>query len=163
MTDVERVIEQYRRIVHGEAWHGPALIEALAGVDAAGAAKRTDVCVHSIWQIVLHILHWQRAACRKIHGDLTPPTDDQNWVTVDDESVQAWLATLREVEESSDRFREVLSPLDDAALEKPIDGEPNSPYVLLHGVIEHTAYHIGQICLIKLALSGGAAPGEGLS
>lgn len=151
MSEVERIIEQHRRMVHGDAWHGPSLLQSLAGVDAAGATKRTDVCVHSIWQIALHTLHWQRVACRKVGGDLAPPADHQNWRTVEDASDEAWRAALRDVEKCSDEFRESIASLDDAALERPIDGEPNSPYVLLHGVIEHTAYHIGQICLIKQA------------
>lgn len=146
------MIEQYRRMVHGGAWHGPALMEALAGIDAAGAARRTDVCVHSVWQIVLHCLHWQRAACRKVQGDLTPPADDQNWVAVNDVSEQAWQVTIDEVQKSCEEFCDVVSALDDVALNKPIGDESDTVYVLLHGIVEHTAYHIGQICLIKQAL-----------
>lgn len=34
MTEIERIRDQFRRGFHGEAWHGPALLEALDGVSA---------------------------------------------------------------------------------------------------------------------------------
>ena len=47
--------EQLRRAFDGDAWHGPAVLELLADVDAATAAARPLPNVHSIWELVLHI------------------------------------------------------------------------------------------------------------
>jgi len=46
MTEVERILDQFRRAFEGNAWHGPALLELLAGVGAADAAARPITSAH---------------------------------------------------------------------------------------------------------------------
>lgn len=60
--------EQLRRAFDGHAWHGPAVLELLADVDAATAAARPLPNVHSIWELVLHIAVWDDAALRRLDG-----------------------------------------------------------------------------------------------
>lgn len=36
---IDRLDEQLRRALEGEAWHGPSVLESLAGVSAAQAAQ----------------------------------------------------------------------------------------------------------------------------
>jgi hypothetical protein len=40
MSEIERIVEQLRQVHEGEAWHGPSVREAVAGVTARGAAAR---------------------------------------------------------------------------------------------------------------------------
>jgi hypothetical protein len=40
MSEIGRIVEQLRQGHEGEGWHGPSVGEALAGVTAAGAARR---------------------------------------------------------------------------------------------------------------------------
>ena len=42
--------------------------------------------------------------------------------------------------------------LDDAQLDEPILADMSSRYVSLHGAVQHTLYHAGQIALVKKAL-----------
>ena len=35
MTEIERILDQLKRAYEGDAWHGPSVREALAGVTAA--------------------------------------------------------------------------------------------------------------------------------
>ena len=53
--ELKRLEEQLRRAHEGEAWHGPSLLEALAGVSAEQAAARPIAGAHSIWELVLHL------------------------------------------------------------------------------------------------------------
>ena len=55
MTEIERIEDQLKRSLEGEAWHGPALEELLADVRAEQAAAKPVPPAHSIWEIVLHI------------------------------------------------------------------------------------------------------------
>ena len=47
MSETERIAEQLKRAFEGEAWHGPAVQEVLAGVTAAGAAARPIASAHT--------------------------------------------------------------------------------------------------------------------
>ena len=52
--ELTRLEEQLRRVFEGEAWHGPAVLEVLAGVSVEAAAAHPIPGSHSIWEIVLH-------------------------------------------------------------------------------------------------------------
>ncbi|HTS08685.1 MAG TPA: DinB family protein, partial [Candidatus Eisenbacteria bacterium] len=67
-TEATRIADQLRRAFDGSAWHGPALLEILADVDAAAAAARPIANVHSIWELVLHIAAWDGAGLRRLAG-----------------------------------------------------------------------------------------------
>ena len=71
----KRLEEQLRRAHEGEAWHGPSLLEALAGVSAEQAAARPIAGAHSIWELVLHLGSDYSLVLRRLSGDgrqLTP-------------------------------------------------------------------------------------------
>jgi hypothetical protein len=59
MKEVERIEDQLRRSLEGEAWHGPELLELLQDVSADEAAAKPLPSVHSICEISLHIIHWE--------------------------------------------------------------------------------------------------------
>lgn len=53
--EIKRLEEQLKRALEGEAWHGPSVLESLAGVSADEAAAHPISGAHSIWEIVLHV------------------------------------------------------------------------------------------------------------
>jgi len=68
MNEVRHLADQHRRALEGGAWHGPALLEALAGVTAKRASSRPISKAHSIWEIVLHIEAWDRVVVGRLTG-----------------------------------------------------------------------------------------------
>src|SRR5271169_5472946 len=58
LSEPARIADQLRRAFDGDAWHGPALLELLADVDAAAAAATPLADAHSIWELVLHVAAW---------------------------------------------------------------------------------------------------------
>ena len=50
--------DEIARSVHGEAWHGPALLEALARLTAGEASQRWIPTGHTAWEIALHASAW---------------------------------------------------------------------------------------------------------
>lgn len=153
MSEAARIAEQLRRAYEGEAWHGPALRELLADVTAERAAAKPVGGAHSIWEIVLHIAAWETAGRRRLEGDRAELSDAENWPPVTDESVAGWSAALAELERSNRALREAVARLDDARLDSPILEGMSSVYVTLHGVVQHTLYHAGQIAVLKKAWS----------
>ena len=93
MSETTRIADQLHRAFNGEAWHGPALLELLQGVEAGTAAKRPPAGAHSIWEIVRHIQVWDGAAIRRMAGEVVQPTGDEDWPKVTDLSQNAWKNT----------------------------------------------------------------------
>jgi uncharacterized damage-inducible protein DinB len=136
-SEAKRIQDQLKRSIAGTAWHGPAVMELLADIDAAKAAARRIAGAHSIWELSLHIAAWNKAAVRRLSGDVTDTSDE------------AWQRTLELLRSNHRELQEAISGLDDARLDQPILEGMSSVYVTLHGVIQHNLYHAGQIALLK--------------
>lgn len=153
MSEVKRIGSQLKRAFEGVAWHGPSLREILAGVNAEQAASRPLGAAHSIWEIVLHIEVWQSAVRRGVEGEPMPAelSTEKDWPPVNDASEAAWQDALAKLESSNKRLRDALRNLTDADLDRIVEGRQYSFYFMLHGAVQHSLYHAGQIALLKRA------------
>ncbi len=159
MTEVERIVDQLNRAFAGEAWHGPAVIEILDGITAPQAAARPLDSAHSIWEIVLHIASWERACRRRLEGDRAQLSTVEDWPAVTDTDEPAWERAKEMLRQAHEALRKAVSEMDDARLNQPILEGMSSVYVTLHGVIQHSLYHAGQIAILKKAsLEDGLSP-----
>src|SRR6202040_2380410 len=95
MTEVDSIADLLERGFRGGAWHGPAVAEALAGLDAATGAAPPLAGAHSIWEIVHHLAGWNEVPRRRLDGERLqnlPP--ERDWPPAADLSADAWQATL---------------------------------------------------------------------
>jgi uncharacterized damage-inducible protein DinB len=152
MIEIERIKDQLQRAFIGDAWHGPSLREALAGVTAEIAAAKPCNNSHSIWEIVLHIATWEEAIRRRIAGDFVKVSDEEDWRSVTDTGEPAWRNAQAMAGEVHRCLLDEISSLNDADLARVVvsqAGIEHSLYVSLHGAIHHLLYHTGQIAQLK--------------
>ena len=148
MSEIDRIADQLRRAWEGEAWHGPSVREALAGVTAGQAGARPLSDAHSIWEIVHHIGAWEDIVRRRLSGEKVDATPEMDWPPVRDDGEAAWLGAQVELERIHRGLVEVVQRFDPARLdEKPAGG--STAYTLMHGAIQHDLYHAGQIVLLR--------------
>jgi len=153
-TEVSRIVKLSRHTFDGQPWYGTALCKLLAGVTAEKAASHPMPGGHSIWQQVLHAITWRKVAIRLLNGEAIPPvTDDENWPKPSGDSSAAWQQTLDELASTQEQFEAAITALTDERLSEKAPEKPFSFYVLVHGAIQHDAYHAGQIALLKNAAS----------
>lgn len=159
MSEAERIADQLRRAVDGQAWHGPSLREALDGVAAKQAAAKPLAGAHSIWQITLHIGVWGSVPRRRMHGEsVVKITPAEDWPSVADTSEAAWQRDRDRVMSDLAAFADEIATLNDALLAQEIPQEGGvltSTWFMLHGVVQHVIYHAGQIALLKKAVTSG--------
>ncbi|MBV8855736.1 MAG: DinB family protein [Acidobacteria bacterium] len=153
MKEVERIADQLKRAHEGGAWHGPAIDELLKGVTAGQAAARPFEGAHSIRELVAHVEAWERAILRRLGGDPAQIYQtEEDWSSADVSGEEAWDAARRKLTETYVALREAVLQLDDAQLDEPILPNMSTRYVSLHGAVQHTLYHAGQIALVRKAL-----------
>jgi uncharacterized damage-inducible protein DinB len=151
-SEAALIADQLRRAFYGEAWHGPALIELLADVDAATAAARPLTNAHSIWELVLHIAAWDNAGMVRLGGEKCQLTGLDNFPTVSKATETAWRKTVAEAKRTHDRLVKTVVGLSDSRLRDRVPGKKYDFYHLLHGIAQHELYHAGQIAILKKAL-----------
>lgn len=145
--------DQLRRAFDGEAWHGPALLELLAQVDAITAAARPVQGVHSIWELVLHIAAWDAAAIRRIGGETVQLTGVDNFPAVPKPTEAAWRTAVAQAKRTHDELVKMVAALPESRLRARVPGKKYDFYFMLHGVVQHELYHAGQIAILKKARS----------
>jgi uncharacterized damage-inducible protein DinB len=157
MSEHARIADQIRRAARGDAWHGPALAEALDDVSADEAAARPIPDAHTIWELVGHVTTWTEVVRRRFGGEPCDPAAADNFPAVADPSPRAWAAACDAVLAAHEALAAAVERHPDADLDAMLPGRGYSAYVLLHGAVQHTLYHVGQIAILKRAL-GTRAP-----
>lgn len=152
-TEGARIADQLRRAFYGSAWHGPALLELLADVDAAMAAATPVAHVHSIWELVLHVAVWDDATLRRLGGAKWQPTGLKNFPPVREVTNAAWRRTVAQTKATHDELVDIVAALPDSRLHERVPGKRYDFYHQLHGVAQHELYHAGQIAILKKALA----------
>ena len=154
MTEIERILDQLRRAFEGNAWHGPSVREALAGVTAAQAQARPLANAHSIWELVHHIAVWEGAGRRRLEGDRAPIdiSSPEDWPRADDTSEAAWEKAKAALDRGHAALVAAIACVPESRLDEPIFEGMSTVYVTLHGVIHHDLYHAGQIAMLKKVL-----------
>jgi uncharacterized damage-inducible protein DinB len=151
MNERDRIADQFRRAIDGDAWHGPALRELLKDVSPQIAAAKPIAGAHSIWELVLHITAWTQAVRRRLQGDPARLPPEQDWPSVGQVSQSGWAAALEGLGRAHEDLLSELARLPLDRLDEPIIADMPSVYVTLHGLVQHHLYHAGQIALLKKA------------
>jgi uncharacterized damage-inducible protein DinB len=150
-AEIVRIIEQLRRAVEGEAWHGPSVMEILSGVDAPTAAAHPLAGAHSIWEILNHITAWSRAVARRLGGQAVQLEGADDWPPVGETSEAAWQAAVASFRGAQQELTAKLKSMSNDELGMPVPGKNYSNSFMLYGVVQHHLYHAGQMAVLKKA------------
>jgi uncharacterized damage-inducible protein DinB len=155
MSQTQYLADQLERGFRGGAWQGPAVAETLTGIDAAAAAARPLPGAHSIWEIVHHLTVWNEVPRRRLDGErLQNLPAERDWPPVADVSEGAWRAALAALEDSHAALHARVLDLPDARLDDAVAGSDPTVRGMLLGVLQHNAYHAGQIAVLCKARGG---------
>lgn len=146
MREIERLLEQINAVYGGPAWHGPALRDLLDGVTEEEARAHPLEGRHSILEVVVHITTWMDVGARRIGG---AEINSRNVDSYPDLSQTSWSDELQELERAQSRFADAVARLKPEDLDNQVPGKKHTIYTELQGVIQHNAYHAGQIAVLK--------------
>ena len=158
-SETARLVDQIERAHDGDPWHGSPVTRILAGVTHEQAARRPPGDSHSIWQLVLHMTAWRNEAARRAGGEPAGEPQAGDWPDVGDPTAARWRAALAGLDAAHANLLTVVRGMTDDRLLEPTRDPRNRPlgtgvshYELLHGIVQHDAYHAGQIALVRKVL-----------
>jgi len=106
--------------------------------------------------LLLHIEAWVRAPRAAMTGTAMPGLDKTDHIAaeVDWPSVRAtakadWEAAKKSVFEAAGEIAAAIENFGDSRLRETVPGRKYDFYFLLHGVVQHTLYHTGQMAVLK--------------
>ena len=156
MRETDRIADQLQRMYNGDAWHGPSVRAALEGVDVAMANARPLAGGHTICELVLHMTAWTREVTRRLRVGTAQDPADGDWPRGSATDDAEWRAIVAALDAANAELVAAVAGLSDDQLQTRIGdvrdrslGSGVSRYVLVHGLVQHHAYHAGQISLLK--------------
>jgi uncharacterized damage-inducible protein DinB len=162
--DVLRLAEQVGAALSGPAWHGASLDENLKGLAAEQAAARPVADAHSIWELVLHLTAWSAEVTRRLGGAAPAAPAEGDWPAVGAVSAEAWDDALARLRTSHMALVEAVRRYPAECWTDRVGGERDAPLgtgvsyaEMVQGLLQHDAYHGGQIGLLRKALGAPAA------
>jgi hypothetical protein len=151
--------EQVRLAHDGPAWHGAALAENLDGINAVQAASRPLSNAHSVWEIVLHVTGWTREVARRLEGGEPALPAEGDWPAVGHVSEEAWGRARAALGEAHAALVAAVGRFPEARWRERVGGERDPPLgsgvsyaAMVTGLLQHDAYHGGQVGLLRKAL-----------
>jgi uncharacterized damage-inducible protein DinB len=152
--EMERLEEQLRLVLEGDAWHGPSVLEVLSGVSAEQASSHPIPNAHSIWELVLHIGSDYVLVLRRLAGDGRQLTREEDWPSCPPATDENWRLAVEAIRRLNQQLREAVRAFPAEQLDKPLVPEaPYTAYAQFIGVTQHNLYHAGQMSLLKRALA----------
>jgi uncharacterized damage-inducible protein DinB len=156
VTERERLIEMLDRVHDGDAWHGPSVMSVARAVQPQHVEMRPLPAAHTIGEVARHIVGWRDEVRERLGGKQPSLPACGDWPAP---PAGGWQATLAELERSHDQLREAIESLPASRLDEAVApareaslGTGVSFAVMLHGIIQHDAYHAGQMALLNKAL-----------
>lgn len=154
---VEKIVNQLQRAWDGNAFHGPAVHTLLQGVGARAAFARPLPGAHSIAEIARHIGTWEDVVRRRLGGEVIDELpDEQDWPGTGEATDAGWDATRRKLDDTHARLEAAVAALPESRLGDPVAARDYDVEFMLHGILQHTLYHAGQIALLKKAAEESA-------
>lgn len=149
MKQVELLAEEFQKLFNGASWIDVNIVATLASLNAEQAAAKPFANVNSIWEIVNHLVNWREAVLKRVNGIEFPSPENNFFEPVADISPKAWKETLQRLHKSQNAWTAALYKMDDSDLEKQSATRKQMKYELISGILQHDAYHLGQVVILK--------------
>ena len=149
MTEIKRISSLFQEVFEGSPYYGPSTLMTLQGITAEMARQRPAWSAHSIWDLVNHLtgeLQYALAVLKKTAGPWIE--GETTWSTPADFSEEAWQQALADLTQANQQFIEAIQRLDDTILDQQPYRVRGPYYRMLHGTLQHTIFHTGQISLL---------------
>jgi uncharacterized damage-inducible protein DinB len=155
MHQTQRIADAYRAATVKGAWYGPSLAELLAQISPELATTTPVPGSHSISELLQHLLLWNERIRKTCDGNSLPRWQpEKDWA----EAPIPWNELVSRWSQSRELLEEKIRNLPSAELAKQVPGRDYPYETLLHGIVEHTIYHSGQIAMLLSMLRSRPLP-----
>ena len=145
-----QIAKHFREVYFGGNWTDANLKSHLADVTWQEAVTKTPATANTIATLVFHIDYYVRAGLMVLEGKQLDAHDKFSFAVPDIQSHADWDKLIQQLWQNAEKFAALVEKLPDSKLNDIFYIEKYGNYYRnLHGVVEHTHYHLGQIVLIK--------------
>jgi hypothetical protein len=152
----KQIAKHFREVHFGGNWTSVNLTETLKDLDWEQATTKIH-SLNTIAALVFHINYYVSTVLNVLRGGPLDAHDKYSFDLPPIRSQEDWENLVNKTWNDARDFASLVEQLPEARLLETFADEKYGNYFRnLHGVIEHTHYHLGQIVLIKKLLPTNA-------
>lgn len=144
----ERLIRLFEQLYDGTPWLDVNIVDTLEPLSAEQAGRKMRPDIHSVWEITHHLIAWRENVLQRLHGAVINTPTDNIFRPINDVSPEAWQDTLRRLKQSQDDWMRYLQQSTEASWHQVYPTNGMTYFEHIHGILQHDAYHLGQIRLL---------------
>jgi len=148
MTDQEQLSKLFSDLFDGSPWIDTNIIDTLNEITAKEAATKVFPNFNSIWEIVNHVASWRETVLKRISGEEVESPEDNYFSYIRDRSEPSWEASKDRLRNTQEQWLKAIKKLKKKDLQQVYATSPFTNYELVNGILQHDAYHLGQIRLL---------------
>lgn len=152
MSITTQIAKHFRDVHFGGNWTSSDLTNTLAGLSWQQATTQVH-SFNTIAVLVYHVNYYVSAVLKVFEGEPLTASDRYSFDCPPIQSEEDWQKLQHKAFTEAAQFASLVEQLPEHQLwEDFTDGKYGNYYRNIHGIIEHTHYHLGQIALIKKLL-----------
>ncbi len=156
----EQIAMHFRQLYFGGNWTSVNFKDTLSDVDWQQATRKI-YGLNTIATLVYHTNYYVSEVLKVLQGEPLNANDKLSFDQPPIESAGDWDELLNKTWKDAEKFAIHIEQLPESKLWNIfIDKKYGNYYRNMHGIIEHTHYHLGQIVLLKKLLAQMAAGNE---
>lgn len=149
MKEWKRIEKLFKDLYDGSPWIDVTIMGTLENISAEQAATKIAPCRNSIWQILNHMIAWRENVLLRVQGNVIVTPNNNYFIEITDTSKAEWEKTLIRLGNSHKQWTEFLKNFSESQFDKIYPSNRMSYYEHIHGILQHDAYHLGQIVLLS--------------
>lgn len=152
--EIQSIIRRIENINSGEPWYGRAVYKILEETDPKKTRIKPNGKEHSMLELLYHMITWADFTLKRIEKDDEADMaafEKLDWRKIDPK-LHTWSKGLKEFKAIQKKIISRLKKKGDAFLKEMVDYRKYNFRFLLHGMIEHNIYHLGQIAYLNKLL-----------
>jgi len=154
MERLYNYIHQIQQLYAGDNWLDESFIKKLKNENNDTAFVQPIPGVHSVAEIVWHVIYWRNTLIKNMEGDLgyrDRTVDELNFLSNKTLQEKGWDDLISQLEASQQKLIGLLDKQTDDFLDTFYRENDTYDY-LVSGIIQHDSYHLGQIGLVQKML-----------
>ncbi len=152
MSIINQITKHFRDVHFGGNWTSVNLKVTLTDISWKEATTKI-YNLNTIATLVFHINYYVENVLKVLHGEPLNASDKLSFNVPEINNSEDWQKLVSKTLAEAELFAVQLEKMDETKLfEIFSDAKYGNYYRNMHGIIEHTHYHLGQISLLKKIL-----------
>lgn len=156
MSRINKLAKEMYNSVFGDPWHGASVQKILEDITEGQAFSKPVNNVHNIIEITLHIWAWTGETTNRLEGNVPAEPSVGDWPNAAIYEEEGWTQIKNIYFIAAEKLIEVIKNFPENKLDELVGNMKDAPLgtgisfeSMVMGLIQHNAYHAGQIALLK--------------